>query len=205
MALRELPVMPQGLFDLFVGSSSCVDPSGEEMVNRVVEQEMLGLMSALSKAGSGKKRASHEKRKSNTIAKFRQHTVQKVDSLKLKRASRIAELRNRVEMLKAQSKKVKKELSELAQQISNKFEQHKASQKLVEEAFNDTRNKIKAAYKSGGDTKKAMADEYSKVFNVAQSKVVELEAFLAKTVKAAESNISMISVINQVQRTRASH
>jgi hypothetical protein len=103
------------------------------------------------------------------------------------------------------SKKVKKELSELAQQISNKFEQHKASQKLVEEAFNDTRNKIKAAYKSGGDTKKAMADEYSKVFNVAQSKVVELEAFLAKTVKAAESNISMISVINQVQRTRASH
>jgi len=202
MALRELPVMPQGLF---VGdSSSFVDPSGEEMVNRVVEQEMLGLMSALSKAGSGKKRASHEKRKSNTIAKFRQHTVQKVDSLKLKRASRIAELRNRVEMLKAQSKKVKKELTELAQQISNKFEQHKASQKLVEEAFNDTRNKIKAAYKAGGD-KKAMADEYSKVFNVAQSKVVELEAFLAKTVKAAESNISMISVINQVQRTRASH
>jgi hypothetical protein len=202
MALRELPVMPQGLF---VGdSSSFVDPSGEEMVNRVVEQEMLGLMSALSKAGSGKKRASHEKRKSNTIAKFRQHTVQKVDSLKLKRASRIAELRNRVEMLKAQSKKVKKELAELAQQISNKFEQHKASQKLVEEAFNDTRNKIKAAYKAGGD-KKAMADEYSKVFNVAQSKVVELEAFLAKTVKAAESNISMISVINQVQRTRASH
>ena len=203
MALRELPVMPQGLFDLFVGSSTCVDPSGEEMVNRVVEQEMLGLMSALSKAGSGKKRASHEKRKSNTIAKFRQHTVQKVTSLKLKRASRIAELRNRVEMLKAQSKKAKKELSELAQQISNKFEQHKASQKLVEEAFNDTRNKIKAAYKDGD--KKAMADEYSKVFNVAQSKVVELEAFLAKTVKAAESNISMISVINQVQRTRASH
>ena len=204
MALRELPVMPQGLGLGDGDGGSFVDATGEEMVNRIVEKEMLGLMSTLSKVSSNKKRDSHEKRKGTAIAKFRTHTVQKIEKLKVQRARRVAEFRSRVEMLKAQSKKAKKDLADLTQQISNKFEQHKASQKLIEESFCDTRAKVKAAYKSAGD-KKAMGEEYSKVFNVTQSKIAELETFLAKTVKTAEASISLISVMTQVQRTRASH